>query len=121
MRTLLIVDDIEDIRQVLAIFLSSLGYTVLTAATKDDMLRQMAVSTPDLIILDIRLGGQNGAELCRQLKMEHTELPIILTSASKELLSGYRSYYADGIIEKPFDLKTVRNAVSKVLPAVKKN
>ncbi|HHQ4680589.1 TPA: response regulator, partial [Aeromonas veronii] len=83
-KQLLIVDDDQEIRELLNEYLTRAGFQVLTAAEGNEMRQQLAQHSPDLIILDIMMPGEDGFTLCQQIRRD-SQVPIImLTAASDE-------------------------------------
>lgn len=103
MKKILIVDDDPEILSVVKNILISHGFEVLTDSTclhVEDIVKSFR---PDLILLDVRLPGKQGDEICKELKEIHS-IPILLFSAnSREQI--IRECKADGFIAKPFDLR----------------
>ncbi|MDG0030520.1 response regulator transcription factor [Priestia sp. Y58] len=103
-RTILIVDDEAEIRNIMSIYLKNEGYQVVDvpdAATAMDMLKKQKI---DLIILDVMMPGMNGIDTCLKIREEYT-MPIIFLSAKSEdmdkihgLASGAEDY-----VTKPFN------------------
>src|SRR5579871_5122611 len=62
--TLLIIDDDAKLNQLLSGFLSDFGYKVIAATRPEEGLKRLKQESPDLIILDVKLPGMNGFELC---------------------------------------------------------
>jgi DNA-binding response OmpR family regulator len=114
---ILIVDDSELIVATLSEILVSHGFQVKTASSKKEMVYYLLSSSPNLILLDVRLSGDDGRKLCRDLKgnSSYKNIPIILLSGSHELLESFSEYNADDVIEKPFDLDEIISKVTKVL------
>jgi class 3 adenylate cyclase/CheY-like chemotaxis protein len=104
---ILVVDDNESNRMIIAIRLKAHGYEVLQA---DDGEKALAVATkerPDLILLDIMMPKINGIEVCRRLKSDATMpfTPIILVTAkasSDDVVAGLDAG-ADEYLTKPID------------------
>ena len=65
-KSILIVDDDAQIRQLVARFLRTSGFTVHTARDGEEMNARLAESHVDLIVLDLMLPGRSGLELCRE-------------------------------------------------------
>ena len=83
-KPILIVDDDQEIRELLKEYLTRAGFDVLTASDGVEMYQQLAQSTPELIILDIMMPGDDGFSLCQQIRRK-SQVPIImLTAASDE-------------------------------------
>ncbi len=121
MSKIIIVDDSEDILSVLKYFLSDKGYTVETLTKSEDLFSLIPSFTPDLIILDIFLGGEDGREICRELrKLQRTRhLCILMFSASPKALANCEEYGADGFIEKPFGLTEIITKIEASLEKCK--
>lgn len=79
-KTILIVDDSEDIRDALSEYLSKAGFMVYTAADGEEMKTQMELYEFHLIILDIMLPGDDGLTLCANIR-RHSYVPIIMLTA----------------------------------------
>jgi response regulator RpfG family c-di-GMP phosphodiesterase len=104
--TILAVDDTPESLALLAGILIPAGYHVLPADSGELALAAAAVNSPDLILLDVRMKGVDGLEVCRRLKAaaETKHIPIILISAFadvKEWVKGLQMGAAD-YISKPF-------------------
>jgi CheY-like chemotaxis protein len=115
MRTILIVEDEEYIREILAMLFTDAGYRVRVAVHGGDALAQVAEELPDLILSDVMMPVLDGAALCRQLKGQvgTRQIPIILMSAVGS--DGARDAGADAFIDKPFDLETLEGLVGRLL------
>jgi PAS domain S-box-containing protein len=105
--TILIVDDIPADLELLVDTLTAQGYQVLPAESGELALASVAARPPDLILLDIRLPGLNGFEVCRRLKAqpESRNIPVVFISASGESagrLEGLKLGAVD-YIAKPFE------------------
>nr|WP_202819712.1 response regulator transcription factor [Thaumasiovibrio occultus] len=79
-RTILIVDDSQEILDALSEYLGSAGFSVLTAHCGDEMWPLLSNHQPDLIILDIMLPGDDGLTLCRKIRY-NSHVPIIMLTA----------------------------------------
>ena len=103
----LIVDDTVAIQDFITLYLTGNGYEVETADTKNEVDTRLKKFHPDVILLDVRLNGEDGREICKEIKSRTLDKPvyIVLISASREYLEHYVECSADGYIEKPFDMK----------------
>jgi CheY-like chemotaxis protein len=81
--TILIVDDNEDLRKMLAWLLQPRGYETLQAATGKDAIERAITAQPSLILLDIRLPDMNGVDAARAIKKDQrtAHIPIVGWSA----------------------------------------
>jgi response regulator RpfG family c-di-GMP phosphodiesterase len=106
MKKILLVDDEVIIRKLARNTLRSQNYTILEAADGDEAIRIAQSEHPDLILLDIRMPGKSGFEVCRLLKSDAATRDIIVLMLTAEMLDedmeeGMRSGAAD-FFTKPF-------------------
>jgi CheY-like chemotaxis protein len=107
--SILVVDDMEDIRFLCRLVLEGAGHDVLEAATAEDALEILDGTTPDAILLDIRLPGMDGWEVLRILKgrddLAGIKVIVCSAHASKSEQSRAHSEGAVGFLSKPFPMK----------------
>ena len=117
MSKLLIVDDSAALLEVMKNILERNGYTVKTLNRAPDIYKEISEFKPDLLILDIYLAGEDGREICKELRrnVETKDLCILVFSASPKTLEDYNSYRADDFIEKPFDITNLLRKIKSVL------
>ncbi|MCC6792228.1 MAG: response regulator [Thermomicrobiales bacterium] len=101
----LIADDDPAILDALQIMLEDEGYEV-AAIGGGDVVRETERIRPDVILLDIRMSGQDGREICRALKHHDTakQTPVIMVSANRDGAVIAHDAGADAFIAKPFDI-----------------
>jgi DNA-binding response OmpR family regulator len=107
METILIVEDDPTMLRGLKDNFEFKGYRVLTAADGEDGLNAALNEKPDLIILDIMLPKINGYEVCRLIRKENLDMPIIMLTAKGEesdIVLGL-NLGADDYVTKPFSIK----------------
>jgi DNA-binding response OmpR family regulator len=123
---ILIVDDDAALRAFVATVLEQAGYRTIEAGTGEDALEAVRAERPHLLVLDVRLPGLSGYEVCHQVRREFGEsLPILFVSGERMesfdrvaglLLGG------DDYLVKPFApgelLARVRRLVRRAPPAV---
>jgi two-component system OmpR family response regulator len=80
---ILIVDDDAETRRLLQTYLEKQGYRVTTAADGRALRRALDTARPDLIVLDLMLPGEDGLEMCRDLRTR-SNLPVIMLTARGE-------------------------------------
>jgi two-component system OmpR family response regulator len=107
MKHIQLVEDEPSIARFLAAGLTYKGFTVTVASTGTQALEQVAVLTPDAVLLDVMLPDLDGFEVCRRLRASHAHLPILILTARTALaekMAGLESG-ADEYITKPFDFE----------------
>lgn len=103
-KTLLIVDDDEDLRGALAEQLESEDFTALQAPTAKEGVRLALEQRPDLVLLDVDLPDMNGREVCRQMRQGGVGAPIIMLTAAdsdSDTIAGLEAG-ANDYVTKPF-------------------
>ena len=113
---MLIVEDDREVRESVADYLSSHGYEVHQAADGGAMRKQLGREVPDLVLLDVRLPGEDGLSLARWLRERHS-VAIIMVTAAGEVIDRVVGLEvgADDYIGKPFDLRELLARVKSVL------
>lgn len=106
MANILIVDDSKDLQECFSALLSFRNYKVETAFSGNTLNEAIRSSKPDLVLMDVKLSGENGRNLCMQLKQSlyTADIPVILISANPELLTDHEQCKADDVLEKPFGM-----------------
>jgi PAS domain S-box-containing protein len=108
---ILIVDDSPSNLELLTGILRREGYGVRLASDGEQALLAVQTRHPDLVLLDIRLPGMDGYEICRRLKAsEDTRgIPVIFISGASDPLDTVKSFSVGGVdhISKPFNPKEV--------------
>ncbi|MBS1212050.1 MAG: two-component system response regulator, partial [Proteobacteria bacterium] len=109
---ILVVEDTPESMRLLCELLTAAGYSVREAPDGELALMTCAIKPPDLILLDIRMPGMDGYEVCRRLKADPKTRdvpPIIFISALRETedkLLGFQAGAVD-FISKPFQAEEV--------------
>lgn len=116
---LLVVEDDDALRDILARRFEDAGYVVETAASGPDALAAVARALPDLVLLDVMLPGLDGLDVCRRLRADHALLPILLLTARADELDRVVGLEvgADDYITKPF---SVQEVVARVRAALRR-
>ncbi|MEO1593222.1 MAG: response regulator, partial [Cyanobacteria bacterium J06632_22] len=108
---ILIVDDVPANLDVLSETLTTAGYDVAIATSGDRALKRLARITPDLILLDIKMPGMSGFEVCQQIKADalRAAIPIIFITALTDTDSKTRGFELGAVdyVTKPFQAQEV--------------
>ena len=119
--TILLVEDDEGIRHLADRVLRKAGYTMLTAGTGIEALRQLANydGTVDLLLTDMVLPGMSGWELAEQIAHEHPSIKVLCTSGYADEAIMRNRVLDRGVpfIAKPYTVADLTRAVQEVLSA----
>jgi two-component system OmpR family response regulator len=114
---LLVVDDEKVLVDLLGDALRFAGYEVHAASTGLEALRVAADVRPDLLVLDVNLPDLDGFEVCRRLRTDGDEVPVIFLTARddpSDLRTGF-TRGGDDYVTKPFSLEELRFRIEAVL------
>ena len=114
-----IVEDDGDIAELVSYNLERERYAVSVISSGEEALRQIAISTPDLVILDLMLPGVDGLEVCRRLRQDEKTraVPILMLTAKSEdsdVVAGLE-LGADDYVTKPFSPRVLVARVRALL------
>jgi two-component system phosphate regulon response regulator PhoB len=118
-KSILVIEDEEDIQQLVSYNLMKRGYSILNAETGEEALEKLGATRPDLILLDLMLPGINGLEVCKAIRRidASKDIPIIMLTAKGEeedIVIGLE-LGADDYITKPFSPKVLVARVNSIL------
>jgi len=116
-KTILIVDDEEDILRLLSMRLEASGYKVIAAESGEQALVQVSLKRPSVVITDLRMEGMDGMALFNAIHKVNSALPVIILTAHGTIpdaieatKQGVFSY-----LTKPFDSKQLLTQIEKAL------
>ncbi len=118
-KTVLIVDDDEEIQKLLSVFIKKLGYRAETRTSAIRAKEWLSSNRPILMLIDIMLPDATGIEFCQWLNSQEDlkNIPVIHMSALTDeiaqedsLLSGARDF-----ISKPFDFKILKKKIENLV------
>src|SRR5215469_8583344 len=120
---ILIVDDEEDIRELIAGILRDEGYETRVAGDSESALTCVRQRRPQLVILDIWLQGSklDGIQILEQLKRDHPDLPVVMISGHGTIETAVASIRkgAYDFIEKPFKADRLIHVAGRALEAAR--
>src|SRR5579862_6986329 len=116
-RTVIVIEDDPEIRGVVTTLLTSEGFQVEEASDGRSALERVFLIKPDLILVDLRLPGLDGAEICKRIRAGRMEMPIIVISAAKEEFDKVLllELGADDYVVKPFGAREMLARIKAVL------
>ncbi len=126
MHNILVIDDDESLRDTIGVMLEQEGFQVIQAGDGRTGYEKALTNNPDLIVVDLRLPGMSGTEICKQLRGAEIKIPILVLSAvgdevDKVLLLEIG---ADDYVVKPFGrrelLARIRALLRRTAPEQRK-
>ena len=116
MKTILVVDDEEHIRELATLYLEKEGYGVLTASDGEEALEVARAQQPDLIVLDVMMPRMDGLDACRELRKE-SDVPVLMLTARSEEIDRIVGLElgADDYMGKPFNPRELTARVKAIL------
>ncbi|MFQ7474146.1 MAG: response regulator transcription factor [Anaerovoracaceae bacterium] len=117
MKKILIIEDEPNIRELVLYNLKTNGYDGIAAEDGIMGITMVHREKPDLILLDIMLPEKNGYEICKELREEGNNTPIIIITAKTEEVDKVMGleYGADDYISKPFGIREMMARIKAVL------
>jgi DNA-binding response OmpR family regulator len=115
-KTILVVDDQSNVRQLLQEYLTEQGFNVLTATDGQNALYTARHATPDLILLDIMMPKMDGYQFLRQFRQER-QTPVIIITAREEETDAVLGLDlgADDYVIKPFRMRELLSRIRALL------
>lgn len=115
---IIIVDDMDSVRETIASYFSMRGYEVFTAASGEKALPIIIEKKPDLMLLDLNLGGMTGLELLKLVR-EFNDIAKVI------MITGFDIGFADNpdfqklgvsdVLQKPITVSKLKEIITKVL------
>jgi len=120
-RRLLIVDDERKNRQLIEVMLGEEGYQLLTACCGEDALAMIALSAPDLVLLDVMMPGMDGYQVAARIKADPAtaQIPVVILTALGDRNSMAHGLSAGAVhyLTKPVNRAELRACVRALLSA----
>lgn len=113
MKTILLVDDEDNIRFIYEEEFKDEGYAIIAAANGKEALQLFQSEQPDIVILDIQMPGMNGIEVLRQMKTIDPKVPVILCSAYPEFKQDLGVWASEEYVVKSSDLQQLKDVVKR--------
>ena len=117
MQTILVIDDDAELQDTIAVMLEQEGYKVVQTLDGRSGYEKALVLKPDLMLVDLRLPGMTGMEICKQLRSSQIQTPIIVLSAVGEEVDKVLllEIGADDYVTKPFGRRELLARIRAVL------
>ncbi|MGB3368576.1 MAG: response regulator transcription factor, partial [Acidaminobacteraceae bacterium] len=117
-----VVDDEKHIRELIDKYLKKEGYESSVYSDGNDILMQLQIKNPDLIVLDINMPGINGLDLCKEIR-KTSEIPIVFVSARDEEFDRILGLElgGDDYLSKPFSPRELLVRIKNIFKRMEKN
>src|SRR5229473_7234530 len=119
MSKVLLVDDEEDVQYSFRRTFDSAEVELMTASSGEEGLRLIPKLKPDLVIMDVRMGGMNGLETLRRIRQIDSKLLVILMTAygtTQTAIEAMKLGAYDYLL-KPFDVPKLKELITNALKA----
>ena len=114
-KTILIAEDEDILRELLAELLQSYNYTVLTSSNGIEVLETLKVRMPDLLIIDRKMPEMDGLECIQEISSANYNIPIILASGSPTDSGKIDKVNVNKIINKPYNFEELLSLVRELI------
>jgi len=110
---ILIVDDEQSVREVLSEYFMEQGYSVESAGGGEEALAIVQRSTPDLVLLDVRMPGMDGVETLRRIRNAAPDVSVIMVTANEDVALARETLKLGALdyVAKPFDFVYLERAI----------
>ncbi len=117
MQTILVIDDDDGLRDTIGLMLENEGYRPLLVADGAKGLETALSAKPDLILVDLRMPGLSGVEVCKRLRAAGAQTPVIVLSAMGDELDKVLllEIGADDYVVKPFGTRELLARIRALL------
>jgi two-component system alkaline phosphatase synthesis response regulator PhoP len=116
-QTILIVDDESSIIELVRIYLEQEGYRILSAMDGFQAIKRISEEKPDLVVLDVMLPELNGLDVCKNLRSQGNQVPIIMLTARDDDIDKILGLElgADDYMTKPFNPRELMARIKAIL------
>ncbi|MHB8425713.1 MAG: nitrogen regulation protein NR(I) [Gammaproteobacteria bacterium] len=112
-----VVDDDVSLRWVMSEALREAGHAVRDFNSMEEVRGALQETVPDTLVTDIRLPGEGGLELLRELRASHPSVPVVVVTAHSDLQSAVAAYQGGAFeyLPKPFDVDELTAVVARAM------
>lgn len=115
---ILVVDDAEPMRFLLAAFFQSLGHDVVTLASGTEVEAALTAATADVVFTDVAMPDGSGWDVLRCVRARWPALPVVfMTGWAEATRRGRDGLVPDALLDKPFSLEKIRAVLDAVVTA----
>lgn len=115
LRVLLVEDD-DDNRELMAEVLAAAGFEVLSASSGQDGLKTLSEHSVDVVVTDVGMPGMGGLEMAKAAKKIAPAIPVVVVTgwAERDDISSARGHEVDAVLIKPVDPDALTSTVNDV-------
>ena len=116
----LIVEDETVVGEMLMAYLKTLGYTPVFVQNSTRATRVLSKTHVDAVLLDLRLGPEDGFDVLKKIKSNHPSLPVIILTGlgyDDQTMDTALTLGAEGFLSKGIDVSEIRVAIDRILAA----
>jgi DNA-binding response OmpR family regulator len=121
MKKLLIQDTDQGILEILTLVLREEGYNVMTTIHYKDILNDIKLFKPHVVMLDFKLNGDECIAAYKLIRDKYPHLPVLALSCNRNIHQEYSNIGFDDYISKPFDLDKLYSILRKHIPKMDTN
>jgi DNA-binding response OmpR family regulator len=118
MKRILVVDDDRGIQMLYKAELTDEGYEVLVHGSADMLIQTIEKESPDLVVMDLKLGESDGLQLIQQIRNKFKDMPVILSTAYPAFTLDPKFRTTDCFVEKCSDLRGLKERIKGILENV---
>lgn len=115
MRSILVVEDEQNLLELYRCEFEDVGFNVHPAASGQEAIASVKKQRPDVVVLDIKLNDMEGLKVLDEIKSIDKTIPVIINSAYSVYKSDFSSWMADDYIVKSSDISLLLNKVKKLV------
>src|SRR5713226_1426316 len=117
MQTILVIDDDESLRDTIGVLLEQEGFRAVLVEDGRQGFEKALLLKPDLVLVDLRLPGMSGVDICKQLRASQMRTPIIVLSAAGDEVDKVLllEIGADDYVVKPFGTRELLARIRALL------
>lgn len=117
MHTILVIDDDDTLRDTIGVMLESEGFRPVLVADGKSGLREATTSAPSLILVDLKMPGMSGIDVCKRVRESGSNVPLIVLSAVGDEIDKVLllEIGADDYVVKPFGMRELIARIRAVL------
>ncbi len=122
-KTILVIDDEEDIRELIKALLEPEGFRIVMASNGQEGLDILKRMIPDLIVLDMNMPKMSGIDFYAKIadpKDGHPTVPVLILTGRGNMKSMFEGLHVNGFLQKPFHAIELIDTVKKIVDQTKK-